>query len=30
VSGFFGGGDLTKRPLADRSNIAFTARYAFF
>jgi hypothetical protein len=30
VSGFFGGGDLRKRPLSDRSNIAFTARYAFF
>lgn len=30
LSGFFGGGDVTKRPLADRSNIAFTARYALF
>lgn len=29
-SGFFGGGDLQKRPLADRSNLAFTLRYAFF
>lgn len=29
-SGFFGGGDLDKRPLADRSNVAFTARYPFF
>lgn len=29
-NGFFGGGDLQDRPLADRSNLAFTARYAFF
>ena len=29
-SGFFGGGDLQDRPLADRSNLAFTLRYAFF
>lgn len=29
-NGFFGGGDLQSRPLADRSNLAFTARYAFF
>jgi hypothetical protein len=27
-SGFFGGGDLQSRPLADRSNLAFTLRYA--
>jgi hypothetical protein len=29
-NGFFGSGSFDKRPLADRSNIAFTARYAFF
>lgn len=29
-SGFFGGGDLDSRPLSDRSNVAFTARYPFF
>jgi hypothetical protein len=29
-SGFFGGGSIDHRPLADRSNVSFTMRYPFF